>query len=229
MELSKKGQLFKKWVRDPFLKKILSFSELEIQLRDISKVTNRNKVKGWHIKNILIPVGIILIPYLISFLLPYIEITFYEVFFNGSLTILGVSLLYSMASHLVRTKVDFEENLSVANEKKKIFEGLSSLRDKLLGYVTLLVIISLVLYFIQIIDGNIKIPDNEENLFEINGYLIGISTVFVFIVCMYLGKLIFEVSDDFIGEAMAYDSLFKSVQKQEEETMSLLEELEQSL
>jgi|GEM_PF-2772949 hypothetical protein len=219
---------YNKKIRNPFLKRVLSFSELEIQLRDISKIANRNKVKGWYIRNILIPISFVFIPYIISLFIPVIKIPFREVFFNGSITLIGVSILFSMSSYLVRSKVTLDENISVASKKQKVFNELSNLRDKLLGYVNWIVGISFAIYFIQVVYNKFTYASkdidtskiSEENIF-------GMLVILLFIISMYFGKVIFEISDDFIDEAMTYEAIYKSVEKQDEETKDLLKELEE--
>lgn len=216
-----------------FFKQILSFTDLELFLLKTSRVANRNKLKGWYKRNLLIPVLLVFTPYLIGLALPEINISFKEVMFNGGLTVVGVSVLFTMSSYLVRTKISFEEDASVSSKKTPIFEALSSLRDKMLNNTNFIVIASSIVYVYQVIYSSSKsiIEDTNANTtsFVWTDYVLLIVVVLLLFASTYFGKLNFELSDEFINESSGnFDLLYQVVEEQENETDQMLKDLKEN-
>lgn len=210
------------------LKCLLSLNNIENMLRQASRISNRDKLKGWFGKNLLIPVLLVFAPYIFGLFIPSINVSFMEIMFNGGLTVIGVSVLYSTSSYLVRTKVNFEEQTSVASKKEKVFKALSSLREKVLDRTHFVVLASAIIYFIQIAYMSEKNSANISGIKEGFGtvdYILMSLVIGFLLFSVYFGKMIFELSDEFIDESKSFEAIYDLIEEQNKKTKDLMDDL----
>lgn len=197
------------------------FSDFEVYLYETSRIANRNKVRSWYLKNFILPVCIILTPLVFGFFLPGLNIEPKAVLMNGSLTVLGFSMLFSTSSYLIRSKIESqdesnEETEYSSNARIKLNETLSNLRDKSLSYLYVLVIAGWVFYSIQIVSNEYEIAHPEFFIPLI---------LFLLVLSISFSHFVFNLSDDFIDKTMEWKYIYERLEDDDRKTEELMNQV----
>lgn len=187
----------------------LFFTDTQKVLLKECKLANMEEYKQWVIKNVVLPLTIILIP-LIIFLIFKTDVNdFRSLILNGSLSLLGVNILFGMSSYLIRlqkkksksTNGDTNNNKDGISEDK-LYEDMYHLRERLNNYKNILVVVGAVFYIVQ------KMFHTYTSDFGL--YFFSFLTIVILVLSVYIGRLIFILKDDFV-ERTFYNDLNKPV------------------
>lgn len=171
--------------------KLFSESQQRI-LRDCINA-NKEEYTQWMVTNVIIPSILISVPVLLYYLIKSDVSDSRALIFNGSLSIMGITILYGMSSYLIKLNKPAKTNSS--NEEDPDFddyqlnEDMVSLRTRLGNYKNLLVILGSICYIIQALFTHY----NSNCAF----YLFIILTFLILIGSIYVGRLMFVIKDDF--------------------------------
>lgn len=195
----------KKKIRDMFdkIRKYIFSDQQRSLIRDC-KLANPEEYNQWDLINILFPALVVLFPFLMYFIVPSNIENWQLLIFNGSISLIGVNILFSMSSYLIKYK-GIDKKDKVKDEVKnvdKLSENMLHLRSKLNIYKVILIFLGGILYFIQIF---IITPNNT-----VSYYLFVVITFFILIISIYIGKYMFIIRDDFIQKTF-YKELHEPV------------------
>ena len=141
----------------------------------------------WNITNFFVPVFIILIPLFFYYFLPEEKATFNNLILNGSFSLLGINILFTMSIFLIN---------SVRMKNTKMEQEIITIRKKLIIYLSSLLILGSFIYWLQI-------------MHEINTCGKTITVLFfgflLFYFSMGIGKRIFIIKDELIGKPIEDD------------------------
>lgn len=159
------------------------FSKDQNRFYDELKESYREEIKLWNIFNVIVPIGIILIPTLLYYFLPEERVSFQNLILNGSFSLLGINILFGMCAFLIN---------SFKIKDRKIEEQIIQIRKRLIIYMCILFILSTMVYVLQII-------------FDINtaGRLTTV-TILCFtslILSINIGKRIYLLKDEIVGKS----------------------------
>lgn len=162
--------------------------------------TNENEYSKWYFHNLFIPIFLLIIT---AFLILFKEsmMKSFLVLLNGSLSIIGISILCSMSSYLIRKKEIDDEHMN---------EEVVNLSNKLSGYGFLLVAIGAILYLIQ----TVFLPGST-----IYRFVLLILIFIVLIISIKIGVTSFIIRDEF------YQNTFQQEYKDADDTKSRLYEM----
>jgi hypothetical protein len=144
-------------------------------------------IKYWNLINVFIPCLIISIPALLYSFLPNEKANFGNLILNGSFSLLGINILFTMSNLLVN---------SINLKDTKLEKEIIGLRLKLIIYLIFLLIIGSIFYILQII-ANLN---TSERIFTI---LLGFSLTLYF--SIGIGKRIYIIKDELIGTSISED------------------------
>lgn len=148
---------------------------------------NKEVVQIWNITNAVIPILIILIPTMMFSFLPDGKNNFQNLILNGSFSLLGINILFSMSIFLVN---------SFSNKDIKMERQIVELRIRLIIYLCVSLIFGAMFYVIQIV-------------YEINSsqklYTVLIALVLILYVSLGIGKRIYLVKDELVGKSINQD------------------------
>lgn len=148
---------------------------------------NIEEIKVWNIINVIVPSLIILIPtFLISFLPPD-RVTFQNLILNGSFSLLGINILFSMSIFLIN---------SIKIKDKKLENNMISLRIRLIVYLCILLIFSTLIYFLQI-------ATTIETKSQIT--IVTFGFIFILFLSINIGKRIYLIKDELVGKGIGED------------------------
>lgn len=162
----------------------------------------KEDVKIWHITNLLIPSIIILIPSFLYSFLPEGKNTFNNLILNGSFSLLGINILFTMSIFLIN---------SVRLKDAKFEKDIIKIRLRLIIYLASLLILGSIIYILQII-YNIDSFDRYVTI------VIGLSITFYF--SIGIGKRVFCIKDELIGKSISED-ITENVRNLENSTKDL--------
>ncbi|MFD2586060.1 hypothetical protein ACFSQJ_03915 [Croceitalea marina] len=177
------------------LKRLSSLIFTAEQKRIISdcKVANNEEHSQWFLNNVLFPLIVIGFPLMMYFFIPSKIKNWETLVFNGSISLLGINILFSMSSYLIKfqkigstVKSKDEED---KQEKDKISVRMYHLRSRLDIYKNVLILTGGILYFTQVF---FIMPDNNWSY-----YFFVVITVIILIVSIYIGRYMFIIRDDF--------------------------------
>lgn len=144
-------------------------------------------LRVWNITNLWIPCIIILIPTVLYSFLPEDKATFSNLILNGSFSLLGVNILFTMSIFLINSL-----RLKDAKFEKEII----AIRLRLIIYLSSLLMFGAILYIIQI-------------MMAIKTYPQILTVVFLFLIVLVLsvgvGKRVYLIKDELIGHSISED------------------------
>ncbi|MBK7625648.1 MAG: hypothetical protein IPJ16_00345 [Bacteroidales bacterium] len=146
-----------------------------------------DEIKVWRIINEFAPCIIILIPTFCLSFLPDDRVSFHNLFLNGSFSLLGINILFSMSIFLIN---------SVRLKNVKIESQIIRLRIKLIVYLCLLLILGTIIYFIQIA---FAIDTWPKIVFVV------VTSFLILYFSMGIGKRIFLTRDELVGKSYGED------------------------
>lgn len=144
-------------------------------------------VRVWNITNFIVPILIILIPLFFFSFLPEEKKSFNSLILNGSFSLLGINILFTMSTFLIN---------SIRMKDKKMEKEIIALRQKLIIYLSLLLIFGAFLYVLQIMH-EINTRGKTSTV-----VLIGF---FIFYFSIGVGKRVFVLKDELIGKPIEED------------------------
>jgi hypothetical protein len=145
---------------------------------------NSEEIRIWRIINVIVPCIIILIPSGLFSFLPPDKLTFQDLILNGSFSLLGINILFSMSIFLIN---------SIKIKDKKIEDQMISLRIRLIIYLCILLIFGTLIYVLQIA---FNIVDLEQKTFLTIGFLM------VLYFSTGIGKRIYLIKDELVGKSL---------------------------
>lgn len=155
---------------------------------------NPEEITVWNIINVLVPCLIIFIPACLFSFLPKERITFQHLILNGSFSLLGITVLFSMSIFLIN---------SLRLKDVKIERQIYELRIRLLIYLCVLIFLGTIIYILQI-------------AFEIDSWERIITVTIGFILILFyslgVGKRIYLIKDELVGRSYN-DEIKESVQQ----------------
>lgn len=148
---------------------------------------NVEELKVWNIINVWVPSCIILIPSFFYSFLPEDRTNLQNLILNGSFSLLGISILFSMSIFLINST-----RLKDVKIEKQIYD----LRIRLIIYLCILLVLGTIIYCLQI-------AFNITSANRIWTILVG------FIVILYLsvgiGRRIYLIKDELVGKSFNDD------------------------
>lgn len=197
------------------------YTDFQVYLYESCRVINRNKTGSWYWKNFGIPLLFILTPFFFRLFVSDVKILLDDILLNGSLTVLGFSVLFSTSSYLIRSTSKGKISRTDYKRKIRIYDELDNMRDKSLNYLWVLALTGFVLYIIQIL--------GQEHLRLVNTSWLFVLIIFTLIASIVFAHLIFNISDDFVDKTMEWDYLFKRLEEDEKETDQLMQKVDKLL
>jgi hypothetical protein len=180
----------------------LLFSKGQNELFNKQFEYNLEEIKIWNVINVILPCVIILIPSFFFSFLPDDKVTFQNLILNGSFSLLGINILFSMSIFLITSK---------RLEDGKFEAQIIQLRIRLIIYLCGFLIIGTITYLLQI-------------AFSINSFSQILTTSIGFILILYfsvgIGKRIYLLKDELVGKPYSED-ISDSVSKLKESTNDL--------
>ncbi len=162
----------------------LIFSKSQNELFTKQFELNKEDISVWRILNTIMPFVIIMIPSLLFAFLPEDKVSVENLILNGSFSLLGINVLFSMSNHLVTF---------LKNRDQKMEEQIRQLKTRLILYLCILLILGSIFYVAQI-------------AFNINTMYRHWSVSIALVVILYLsygiGKRIYAVKDELVGTAI---------------------------
>ncbi len=150
---------------------------------------NRDEMTDWNIINVIVPCGIILIPSLLFSFLPPEKISFQNLILNGSFSLLGINILFSMAIFLINSK---------RHKDAKVESQIVKLRRRLVIYLCILLIVGTIIYILQI-------AFSIKSCAQILTVTIGFTLILHLSVGM--SKRIYLIKDELVGKSYNEDIL----------------------
>lgn len=148
---------------------------------------NREEIIIWYIINFFVPCILILIPTFFYSFLPNDRVNFQNLILNGSFSLLGINILFSMSIFLIN---------SIRLKDVKIERDIIQLRIRLLIYLIVFLIIGTIIYLLQIAFN----LDTSSRI---------ITSIIVFILILYfsvgIGKRIYLIKDELVGKSYGDD------------------------
>lgn len=164
--------LFSKRQNDIFKKQFEDFNE---------------DMRIWNITNFIIPSFIIFIPLIFYSFLPVGKANFNNLILNGSFSLLGINILFTMSIFLIN---------SIKMKNSKMEQEIITLRQKLIIYLSSLLIFGTFTYVLQI-------------MHEINTCGKTLTVIIVGFLIFYfsigIGKRVFLLKDELIGKPIEDD------------------------
>ena len=126
------------------------FSETQRKLLKECKIANSEDNFQWFTKNVIFPVIIICIPLFLQLVFPTDVTDFKKLIFNGSISLIGINILFGMSTYLIKVN-RIEKNKSSdpqtihedSNNEKlngKLNQDVVNLRGRLDDYKNILVL-----------------------------------------------------------------------------------------
>lgn len=163
------------------------FTKEQNQLYIELKESYQEEMKLWNLFNVIIPIAIILIPLMIVSFLPEEKITYQNLVLNGSFSILGINILFSMCAFLVN---------SIQLKDQKIEKQITEIRKRLIIYMCVLLMLSAMTYVLQIA-FSIDSPGR---------YITVTIGCFMFLLLsVIVGKRIYILKDELVGKSYKDD------------------------
>lgn len=169
----------------------LKLTEQQKKIVETCISENKEEFQRWHFQNVLFPMCILLATSIIV----AIEKSSFELFlktlFNGAITLLGITVLFSMSSYLFRIKM---------YAKDKMKAELNNLIQRFDNYKSVLILIGAFVYYYQIS----HVDDISYSLI-ILGIIMGTTLFF----SIRLGARMFIIRDDLYAKAfnLNYEAL----------------------
>lgn len=157
------------------------FTKKQVELFENLKSECSEEIIVWRILNVLIPVIIILIPLFLYSFLPDASTNVQNLILNGSFSLLGINILFSMSTFLIN---------SVRLKDEKFEAQIINLRKRLILYLIILLILSTLIYVLQIA----FIIDTSGKYITV-----GISCPIFLLLSVLIGEKIFLVKDELVG------------------------------
>jgi hypothetical protein len=172
----------------------LFFPENQKSIYRETKASNFEEFKQWKLNNIIFPLIIFFIPIIIAIVISEININYLIIVLNGSLSLIGINILFGMSSYLIKYKnITTESN----DEAPDINTNLIHLRDRLSKYKDILVFIGASLYMVQVLFYK---HSNSLN----TAIFILIISIILF-ASVFVGRFMFIIRDDFIDKTYLAD------------------------
>lgn len=184
--------------------KKLFFTENQKALLKECQIANSEEYSQWIIKNVVLPICIIFLPLLIFIIFKTDVKDFQSLILNGSISLLGVNILFGMSSYLIK----FQKKKSQGNEnaehfdEEKLNQDMYYLREKLNIYKNILVVIGAAFYIVQ------KLFHSYNS--DVGFYIFSVLTIIILLLSIMIGRFIFIIKDDFF-EKTFYGALNKPV------------------
>ncbi|GIK21736.1 MAG: hypothetical protein BroJett005_11500 [Ignavibacteriota bacterium] len=201
----------------------LILTKTESNIITIKRKTLPDEIRYWILYNLMYPLIVIFIPGLLALFTEYYIKSFWEIIFNGGLTLIGINILAGMASFLRRSE-DFLEASDIDEIKKnlELEKTVQKMRSKLILIAYILGIIGTGLYIIQL-------------AYEINKFS-PITTIILFILVILIlsfstqiGKMLFVLSTEYLKEEAAFNLLFKQLDDDKKRTNDLIDQVREEL
>lgn len=139
---------------------------------------NNDEYQKWFFHNLWYPIGIILLSLILIWVTQNLEAVTTQLF-NGSISLLGINVLFAMSSYLLRVKVYKQDGLR---------NDVVNLSAKLSDWKTLLIVAGTILYVVPAL----YIPENQISKF----ILFGIAVI-ILVFSISVSVRIFMIRDDF--------------------------------
>ena len=182
------------------------FSESQRRILKDCVTANKEEYLQWMVINVTIPFILILLPVLFYFLIKNDVQDFKSLIFNGSFSIMGITILFGMSSYLIKfnrnLKKDNDHNEDSDTEEEQLNEDMVSLRKRLDNYKNLLVILGSVFYLIQ------ALFTSYSSIYTF--YFFIFLTIVILASSVYIGRLMFVIKDEFF-EKTYYSQVNKPI------------------
>ena len=147
----------------------------------------KSELKIWNITNYIVPTLIIIIPCLFYVFLPPEKANFNNLILNGSFSLLGINILFTMSIFLIN---------SLKMKDAKIEQDITSIRQRLVIYLAALLIFGSFVYVLQIMYA---IDTNPKTL------TIVVSGGLIFYFSIGIGKRVYSIKDELVGKTIDED------------------------
>lgn len=174
------------------------FSDNQRSILKECKQANSEDNHQWFTKNVALPLGIILFPLFIQIIFPTDVKDFKTIIFNGSISLIGINILFGMSAYLIKVSrieknkvkdAQSQQDDYIEKGNSKLNQDVIHLRSRLDDYKNILVFIGGSFYVIQALYGKY----NSELMF----YIFLACTIFVLFLSIKIGKYMFIIKDDF--------------------------------
>lgn len=187
----------------------LFFSDTqELILRECI-LANKEEYSQWVLKNVILPLTIIFIPVFIFLVFKTDIIDIESLIFNGSLSLLGVNILFGMSSYLIKVQkgkpqnaANITENSRTDFDEAKLNQDILHLRERLNNYKNILVVIGATFYILP------KLFHSYTSGWGL--FFFALFTTLVLLASVIVGRLMFIIKDD-LFEKTYYGELNKPV------------------
>ncbi|MEQ8584075.1 MAG: hypothetical protein RIC30_15125 [Marinoscillum sp.] len=146
------------------------------------RIENTEEIWIWRTVNIFVPSLIIITPLIISSFLPQSRISVQNLLLNGSFSLLGINVLFSVATHLINSSKLKDE---------KVETQIMQIRVRLIVYLSALLIFGSIFYVLQI-------------AFQIDSYgkmiTVGIGFLISSFFSIGISERTFLIRDDLVGK-----------------------------
>ena len=201
------------------LLKILGFNRLEQSYIKIIKQPISTDIQIWLAINIILPLLIVVIPFILGVYIEDISYTFWEIVFNGGITLIAINIL---AVSITYPKKLLHMNDNELHKAYRLDIRIDEIKRKFLVYEIALLIFATLFYLLQIIYND----KYNFNLFTIGLYLFVIIHLFF---STYVSKHLFILSFSSHKHQTTFDLLFNQLEAEQEELLSNKSNLEEEL
>lgn len=176
------------------------FSQTQLTILKECKITNSEDNFQWFTKNVVLPLVIILMPLLFHFIVPSEIKNFRELIFNGSISLIGINILFGMSTYLIKvnrtnhspntsSEIQKQENNSDDRRFERLNQDVINLRERLDNYKNILVFIGGAFYVIQV---GYSITNYSFAFYTFIALL-----AIVLLLSIKIGRYMFIIKDDF--------------------------------
>ncbi|WP_111672688.1 hypothetical protein [Algoriphagus litoralis] len=175
--------MFQKWF----------FSQEQSKILQECRIENKEDNFQWFTKNVIMPLVIVFFPALIYFIFSTDVKDVNTIIFNGSISLIGINVLFGMSTYLIKVQRNRKENIDESSRNKEVEDKLNqeviNLRGRLDDYKNILVFLGAGIYCFQALIFDY----NSPLLF----YFFLLLTLIVFLLSIYVGRNMFIIKDDF--------------------------------
>ncbi len=191
-----------------FLKNFF-FNDTQRLILQECRLANKEEYSQWLSKNVVLPMIIIFLPVMIFLVFDTDVTDVKSLIFNGSISLLGVNILFGMSSYLIKVQkrklnagAGVEHGQSQEFDEGKLNEDVFYLRERLNIYKNILVVTGAAFYIVQKLFHTYKT--------DLGFYIFAVLTLVILTASINIGRLVFIIKDDFF-EKTYFSELSKPV------------------
>jgi hypothetical protein len=213
---------FKNSIYELHLFKLLGFSANDYSTYKIASLSKRTNRDIWIFNNVLVPVGIIISPYLLTLIHDYFGTVAYsksifDILISGSLTLLGINVLRTASTSLSENIDNTKIPKQLVSDFNALQNKIEDIRSKLYRKSWSLTAIGALFYLLQI--GQFVNSSNNAM------YFVLFFVLFISVYSIFCARFMSLMKSNFIQNEEVIPMLFNRLLKKRDDFNNLEEQL----